>query len=123
MGVTAATGLERTVFCRAYYDAGLSYSEMSALLGVSRTALDEQRREWGLPSRRWLADWLATAGRLAERDVTELELAEWLGPSKHDYVSGRVVQWWLWDRWRLPGRTMPLVNVRVIGPEMYCALR
>jgi len=110
MVVTAATdlGLAREVFCRAYYENRLSYSEMTALLGVSRAALDEQRREWGLPSRRWQA---------------ESEPAEGTGPSRHDYVSGRTAQWWLWDRRRLPGRGMPVSRVRVMGLEMYCELR
>ena len=115
--MVTATGLERETFCRAYYDAGLSYAKMTALLGVSRAALDAQRREWGLPSRRWVTDWLA------ETEPVAPDLPEWTGPSKHDYVSGRAVQWWLWDRRRLPGPGLLVSRVRVIATEMYCELR
>jgi hypothetical protein len=118
MGAAAGTeeAFDLGAFCRAYYKAYLSYPEMTALLGVSRAALDERQRELGLPSRRWLV-------QSVEAEPAAVELPEVLGPSRHDFVSGRASQWQLWDRRRLPGRGMLVMRMRVVGYEVYRGLR
>jgi hypothetical protein len=112
---------DRATFCRLYYGEGRSYAEMSAILGVSRHALDSWRRDAGLPSRRWLAKSRvflrggARVGGDAEEAVSN-------GPVRHDVFSGRLRQWRLWRRSSLPRWQPRVVRVRRVGNELYMEL-
>ncbi len=104
----------RVVFCRVYYNRSLSHRQVADALGATQAEVDAWRREWDLPSRQWYG------GFRPGVDEDDFIIPE--GPARHDFVTGRVGQWRLWDRRRLPPATLRAVAVRQVGQELYWLL-
>jgi hypothetical protein len=83
-------------FRDVYYDRELDYWDIADTWGVDRNQVDEWRRVFGLPSRRWYGT--------RSRDDPWWEDP----PSRWDYYGGRHSQYYLWDRRRLPGPGLPV---------------